>query len=117
MPINAGEMLNSGKKAAIKYGKSMMTLSSIAKGIGLFIGGDYLGEKVEKLTRPKSKSALQRYMYKKPTDREQLKQLGKTVAIGFVPVIGDFASGVYNGYVTSRTLKRKMRKKNEEKRG
>ena len=107
MPSNVGKnFLNQAKHAVINHGKKMMTVGSMVKGLGLFIGGDYVGSKIEKMTRPTDKRKLKKYMYEKPSTNEQLKHLGKVLALGFVPLIGDFSSGVYNGYITSRTKKR-----------
>lgn len=102
-PNKHSRIFSNASKTAIKYAKNSLTLSSILKGLGLFIVGDYIGKKVEQKFRPKTKKELKKYMYKKPNTEEELKQLAKTAALGFVPFIGDFSSGFYNGYVTSRT--------------
>lgn len=106
MPNNVNSFFNKAKKTAINYGKNTFSVGSIIKGLGLFVVGNYIGEKLEKKFRPKDQKKLKKYMYKKPDTKEELKHLGKVAALGFVPIIGDFSSGIYNGYVTSRTRKR-----------
>lgn len=106
MPNNINSLLDKAKKTAINYGKNSLSVGSILKGLGLFAAGNYIGGKLEKKFRPKDRKKLEKYMYKKPDTKEELKHLGKVAVLGFVPIIGDFSSGVYNGYVTSRTKKR-----------
>lgn len=100
------QLLNKSKKIAINHGKKIFSIGSLIKGMGLFIGGDYIGGKIEKWSRPKNREELKNYMYEPQSRKESLKHLGKIMAMGFVPVIGDFSSGVYNGYVMSRTRKK-----------
>lgn len=81
-------------------------LISQLKSLGLFMAGDYIGRKFENMTRPSDKQKLKEYLYKKPKLKEELIDMGKTVAISFVPVIGDISAGIYSGYVNSRIRKR-----------
>ncbi len=76
------------------------------KSLGLFMAGDYIGRKFENITRPSDKQKLKEYLYKKPKLKEELIDMGKTVAISFVPVIGDISAGIYSGYINARTRKK-----------
>lgn len=81
-------------------------LLSQLKSLGLFMAGDYLGRKIEGITRPSDHQKLKEYLYKKPKLKEELMNMGKTVAISFIPGIGDISAGIYSGYVNARTRKK-----------
>lgn len=106
MPNISKPSLNASHVKKAKPFISKAFLISQLKSLGLFMAGDYIGRKFENITRPSDKQKLKEYLYKKPKLKEELINMGKTVAISFVPVIGDISAGIYSGYVNARTRKR-----------
>lgn len=106
MPNISKPSINTPNIKKAKHFVSKAFLLNQLKSLGLFMAGDYIGRKFENLTRPADKQKLKEYLYKKPKLKEELMNMGKTVAISFVPIIGDISSGIYSGYVNARTRKR-----------